>query len=88
MNGEEGLTDKRGRHKTDEEVDELEKLRRENLCLKRQLEEKDVVVELLKKFVNSKRMLALKNNGVNLNIWQSDISMKKNIGILTGCVSR
>ena len=49
MNGEEGLTDKRGRHKTDEEVDELEKLRRENLRLKRQLEEKDMVVELLKK---------------------------------------
>ena len=87
MNGEEGLTDKRGRHKTDEEVDELEKLRRENLRLKRQLEEKDVVVELLKKFVDSKRMLALKNNGVNLNIWRSDISMKKNIGILTRCVS-
>ncbi|WP_066712009.1 helix-turn-helix domain-containing protein [Clostridium sp. Marseille-P299] len=47
--GEEGLTDKRGRHKTDDEVDELERLRRENLRLKRQLEEKDMVVELLKK---------------------------------------
>lgn len=48
-NGEEGLTDKRGHHKTDNEVDELERLRRENLRLKRQLEEKDMVVELLKK---------------------------------------
>lgn len=48
-NGEEGLTDKRGRHKTDGEVDELEQLRRENLRLKHQLEEKDMVVELLKK---------------------------------------
>ena len=47
--GEEGLTDKRGRHKTDDEVDELERLRRENLRLRRQLEEKDMVVELLKK---------------------------------------
>ena len=47
--GEEGLTDRRGRHKTDAEVDELERLRRENLRLKRQLEEKDMVVELLKK---------------------------------------
>lgn len=47
--GEEGLTDKRGRHKTDDEVDELERLRRENLRLKRQLEENDMVVELLKK---------------------------------------
>ena len=40
---------KRGHHKTDEEVDELERLRRENLRLKRQLEEKDMLVELLKK---------------------------------------
>ena len=47
--GEDGLSDKRGRHKTDDEVDELERLRRENMRLKRQLEEKDMVVELLKK---------------------------------------
>lgn len=47
--GENGLLDKRGHHKIDEEVDELEKLRRENLQLKHQLEEKDMVVELLKK---------------------------------------
>jgi transposase len=47
--GEEGLTDKRGKHKTDDEVGELERLRRENLRLKRQLEERDMVVELLKK---------------------------------------
>ena len=47
--GEDGLSDKRGHHKTDDEVDELERLRRENLRLKRQLEEKDMMVELLKK---------------------------------------
>ena len=47
--GEAGLADRRGHHKTDEEVDELERLRRENLRLKRQLEEKDMLVELLKK---------------------------------------
>ena len=47
--GLEGLTDKRGHHKTDDEVDELERLRRENLRLKHQLEEKDMVVELLNK---------------------------------------
>ncbi|WP_334308327.1 helix-turn-helix domain-containing protein [Lachnoclostridium sp.] len=34
-NEEEGLSDKRGRHKTDNEVDDLERLRRENLRLKR-----------------------------------------------------
>ena len=48
-NGEECLTDKRGRHKSDEEVDELERLRRENQRLKRQLEERDMLCELLKK---------------------------------------
>ena len=48
-NGETALIDRRGHHKTDEEVDEIERLSRENKRLKRQLEEKDMVVELLKK---------------------------------------
>lgn len=48
-NGEDGLTDKRGHHKSDDEVDELERLRRENQRLKRQLEERDMLCELLKK---------------------------------------
>ena len=47
--GEDGLSDKRGHHKSDEEVDELEKLQRENKHLKRQLEESEMTVELLKK---------------------------------------
>ena len=54
--GVDGLTDRRGHHKTDGEVDELERLRRENLRLKRQLEEKDMVVELLKKVKEFERM--------------------------------
>ena len=54
--GTEGLTDRRGKHKTDDEVDELERLRRENLRLKRQIEEKDMVVELLKKVKEFGRM--------------------------------
>ena len=37
-------------------VDELERLRRENLRLKRQLEEKNMVVELLKKAKEFERM--------------------------------
>ena len=55
-NGEEGLTDKRGHHKTDDEVDELERLRRENIRLKRQLQEKDMLAELLKKVQEFERM--------------------------------
>lgn len=47
--GEDGLTDKRGHHKSDDEVDELERLRRENKRLKKQLEERDMLCELLKK---------------------------------------
>ena len=47
--GEDGLADKRGHHKNDDEVDELERLRRENKRLKRQLEENDMLVQLLKK---------------------------------------
>lgn len=47
--GEDGLSDKRGHHKNDDEVDELERLRRENKRLKRQLEENDMLVQLLKK---------------------------------------
>ena len=54
--GEAGLTDKRGHHKTDDEVDELERLKRENLRLKRQLEERDMAVELLKKVKGFERM--------------------------------
>ena len=54
--GEEGFTDKRGCHKTDEEVDELERLRRENVRLKKQLKEKDMLTELLKKVQEFERM--------------------------------
>ena len=54
--GEEGLIDKRGHHKLDDEVDELERLRRENVRLKHQLEEKDMTVELLKKVKEFGRM--------------------------------
>ena len=54
--GESGLIDKRGRHKTDEEKDELDRLRRENQRLKRQLEERNRMVELLKKVKELERM--------------------------------
>lgn len=54
--GKEGLIDKRGHHKLDDELDELERLRRENVRLKRQLEEKDMAVELLKKVKEFGRM--------------------------------
>ena len=57
-----------GHHKTDDEVDELEQLRRENLRLKRQLEEKDRVVELLKKVKEYERMWGSAKYAMNRNI--------------------
>ena len=55
-NGEAGLEDRRGTRKSDEEVSEIERLRRENLRLKRQLEEERMKVELLKKVKEFERM--------------------------------
>ena len=47
--GEAGLSDRRGKRKSDEELDELERLRRENLRLKKKLEESERLNLLLKK---------------------------------------
>ena len=48
-NGEAGLEDRRGKRKSNEEVDELERLRRENLRLKAKLQESERLTLLLKK---------------------------------------
>lgn len=47
--GEEALKDRRGRHKKDEELSEVEQLRRKVARLERQLQEERDTVELLKK---------------------------------------
>ncbi len=47
--GEAGLEDRRGKRKSDDEVDELERLRRENLQLKAKLQESERLNLLLKK---------------------------------------
>ena len=47
--GEAGLEDRRGKHKSDDEVDEVERLRRENLRLKAELEKSRRLNLLLKK---------------------------------------
>ena len=47
--GEAGLEDRRGKRKNDDEVDELERLRRENLRLKAKLQESERLNLLLKK---------------------------------------
>ena len=47
--GEAGLSDRRGKRKSDDELDELERLRRENQRLKKKLEESERLNLLLKK---------------------------------------
>ena len=47
--GEAGLEDRRGKRKSDDEVDELERLRRENMRLKARLQESERLNLLLKK---------------------------------------
>ena len=47
--GEEALQDRRGKHKTDEELSEVEQLRRKVARLEKQLQEEKNTVELLKK---------------------------------------
>lgn len=54
--GEDGLADNRGHRKSDNELTEVECLQREVLRLKRQLEEKEKVVALLKKAKEFERM--------------------------------
>ena len=47
--GEAGLEDRRGKRKSDDEIDELERLRRENQRLKAKLQESERLNLLLKK---------------------------------------
>lgn len=54
--GDDGLIDKRGHHKSDDELSELELLRRENIRLKKKLEEQERIALLLKKVQEFERM--------------------------------
>ena len=54
--GDDGLIDKRGHHKLDDELSELELLRRENIRLKKKLEEQERIALLLKKVQEFERM--------------------------------
>ena len=75
--GEDGLGDKRGRHKTDEEVDETEKLRRE---LKKMQHERDMAlleVKLLKKLDEIERRGSIKQANMKSNMRQSKKRAKK-----------
>ena len=53
-NGSEGLSDKRGKRKTEEELSEVEKLQRQNKILEARIRELEMEAVLLKKFRKSK----------------------------------
>ena len=77
VKGEDGLGDKRGRHKTDEEVDETEKLRRE---LKKMQHERDMAlleVKLLKKLDEIERRRFTEQANMKSNMKQSKKRAKK-----------
>ena len=54
--GDDGLIDKRGHHNSNDELSELELLRRENMRLKKKLEEQERIALLLKKVQEFERM--------------------------------
>ena len=66
--GEVGLTDKRGRRKEESQLTELEKLQRENACLKRQLEDKERENIILKKLKEVERRRYSPKTSKNRNI--------------------
>ena len=60
--GHAGLSDKRGHRKSEEALDETERLQRKVYRLERVIREKDAVIELLKKKRSFERMLNLGGN--------------------------
>lgn len=76
-NGEEGLSDKRGRHKTDDEVDEVELLQRQLKKAQHQLEMSQLEVRLLKKAEEIERRRSIEQANMKLNMKQSKKSVKK-----------
>ena len=68
MFGEDGLVDRRGIHKIPEELSELDRLKRENEQLRRQLELKERETILLKKVKEFERRRYFPKSNKNHNI--------------------
>lgn len=65
--GEEALKDRRGKRKAEEDLDEMERLRRQNQLLQRQLEESRRLNVLLKKLNEVERRLDTERRGMKRN---------------------
>lgn len=75
--GEDGLGDKRGKHKTDEEIDEVELLKRQLKKMQHELEMSQLEVRLLKKAEEIERRRFTEQANMKLNTKQSGRSVKK-----------
>ena len=75
--GEDGLGDKRGRHKTDEEVDEMTLLKRQLKQKEHELEMAQLEVRLLKKLDEIERRRSIEQANMKLNMRPSKKSAKK-----------
>ena len=75
--GEDGLGDKRGRHKTDEEVDEVTLLKRQLKQKEHELEIAQLEVKLLKKLDEIERRRSIEQANMKLNMKQSKKRAKK-----------
>ena len=75
--GEEGLSDKRGKHKKEDEVDEVELLRRQLKKMEHKLELSQLEVRLLKKAEEIERRRYTEQANMKLNMKQLKQSVKK-----------
>lgn len=75
--GEDGLGDKRGRHKSDEEVDEVTLLKRQLKQKEHELEMAQLEIRLLKKLDEIERRRSIEQVNMKLNMRQSKKSVKK-----------
>ena len=75
--GEDGLGDKRGRHKTDEEVDGMTLLKRQLKQKEHELEMAQLEVRLLKKLDEIERRRSIEQANMKLNMRPSKKSAKK-----------
>lgn len=66
--GEDGLGDKRGRHKTDEEVDEMTLLKRQLKQKEHELQMAQLEVRLLKKLDEIERRRSIEQANMKLNM--------------------
>ena len=75
--GEDGLGDKRGCHKSDEEVDEVTLLKRQLKQKEHELEMAQLELRLLKKLDEIERRRSIEQANMKLNMRQSNKSVKK-----------